>query len=142
MAVQGRSREQERQRCILTLAELDPLPEACNTYKGVGRACVLKARSPARARIDRGGLRSQLCAPGQAGACEGAARRGRTLRRRVGKAEGARARVDARVPSAPDRATPQANKERLESQAEDIEKNIKELLKTNEALARQIMAVQ
>jgi hypothetical protein len=40
VAVQGRSRDQERQRCILTLAELEPLPDACNTYKGVGRACV------------------------------------------------------------------------------------------------------
>ena len=37
-------------------------------------------------------------------------------------------------------AAAQANKERLENQAEEIEKNIKELLKTNEALARQIMA--
>jgi hypothetical protein len=37
-------------------------------------------------------------------------------------------------------AAAQANKDRLEGQAEDIEKNIKELLKTNEALARQIMA--
>ena len=37
-------------------------------------------------------------------------------------------------------AAAQANKERLETQAEDIEKNIKELLKTNESLARQIMA--
>lgn len=42
--MQGRSRDQERQRCILTLAELEPLPDACNTYKGVGRACVHAAR--------------------------------------------------------------------------------------------------
>ncbi len=35
---------------------------------------------------------------------------------------------------------PQTSKEYLEGQAMEIEKNIKELLKTNEALARQIMA--
>jgi hypothetical protein len=48
------------------------------------------------------------------------------------------------LPQCADLARPaapaQANKDRLEVQAEGIEQNIKELLKTNEALARQIMA--
>ncbi len=38
--MQGRSRDQERQRCVLTLAELEPLPDTCPTFKGLGRACV------------------------------------------------------------------------------------------------------
>ena len=54
VAAQGGQREQERQRCVLTLAELEPLPDNTNTYKGLGRACV-PARRAGGARAARRG---------------------------------------------------------------------------------------
>jgi hypothetical protein len=40
VALAGRGREQERQRCLLTMSELDPLPESATLFRGLGRACV------------------------------------------------------------------------------------------------------
>jgi hypothetical protein len=147
VAVQGRSREQERQRCVLTLAELDPLPDDATTFKGLGRACA-PAAPPRAARVCRARLMrlshfAQLCAAGQAGAGGGAARGRVHLRRGAAEAEGARSALcghRATLRCAHALVRPQTSKEYLEGQAMEIEKNIKELLKTNEALARQIMA--
>lgn len=43
-AVQGRFREQERTRCLLTLQELEPLPDATPTYRSLGRAYLLSTK--------------------------------------------------------------------------------------------------
>lgn len=51
VAVQGRSRDQERTRCLLTLQELQPLPDSVNAYKGLGRACVSTLASTAKSAV-------------------------------------------------------------------------------------------
>ena len=40
VALAGRGREQERQRLLLTMSELEPLPDGATLYRGLGRASV------------------------------------------------------------------------------------------------------
>ena len=58
VAMAGRAREQERQRLLLTLSELDPLPDGATLYRGLGRACV-----PPSQRSSGGGPAATAAAP-------------------------------------------------------------------------------
>jgi len=121
IAQQSRARDQERQRCMLTLSELHPLPDDTTLYRGLGRACVSSREA---AKLRDAWLTSFLGRYVQAGS----------------KAE-VLAELHGVVSDGDDDIKLLRIKaETVEKKARNAEEALQTLLKSNEALARKILS--